>query len=846
MQSQFAADDAEYGFSIREGEPQIACWASGEIKPSTEGFIFSGNYDNIKKRYAYSISIPWARLNPFSLNIPGLNQLGICILVNDYTNGVRACAESQPALNLQKDPSLFDTLIIKSHEPKNTESKPVKTGNVKIKLDMPKEINSENLIDYSLKNQGNRYGVLELALYRQQAIDEQPTRSFSVVKEKEQKGSLFFRCPWNGDYLLLLKFWDLDNNTYETIFEKVINRKDEYFVFDSPEDSILSKYISEDSIKLYKNRLPIPDSIDKNSFDYHLYTAGWEKMLERTVINLLNTSVMFNDSAPITHLPPFVLMQTDHTLNCIDVRIPWYQPEDAIAETRGLQGEHEGAAILIGNYDNFDITLKIDCRQPQYENHALPITLYQALEIRGIQNISVPDVLSPISSNLVIIPKKSIVQLYIDFDLSTPAGIYYGDLRIALLGGEQGFYHFPIKAEILPISLPEPMPVNVCVWPIYKNSLYDETGEQILKDLKEHHINVHILPGKLIKSETGELSPNPEWNWLISRAREPNWQLLIDTYSGLSANPKNCYESSADKELIEKELRFIVNYLENIEGLARSEYAFYAVDEPGWEGPKVQLLRNFCKVVKNISPDLRVYTDPFEGFDENHYKEFSNLVDIFCPNTGMFLHKAVGREGLKYKHLKSKQFGYKFETSSIIENKDWITQGFALNVDVFNSLMKQGRSIWCYDCELNAKTLPVLGYYRHRGWIAWRFGLNGFGFFAYNRNTSARVMWFGKNTTSFEYDMAYPGMPGIIPSRRWEACRDAAEDYALCWQLNQISKDNIDKQIKKDIQKVLSEDVYRIISSDINHGQILYKTRNTMLNFLQSALDSKKRHQENE
>ena len=86
-----------------------------------------------------------------------------------------------------------------------------------------------------------------------------------------------------------------------------------------------------------------------------------------------------------------------------------------------------------------------------------------------------------------------------------------------------------------------------------------------------------------------------------------------------------------------------------------------------------------------------------------------------------------------------------------------------------------GKPVWTYTCSINMKSLDPLDYYRLKPWRAWKLGLNGVCYWAYNS-------WRGDPWNDFDGEIGdcgavYNGPLGPVTSRRWEAWREGLEDY---------------------------------------------------------------------
>jgi hypothetical protein len=173
-------------------------------------------------------------------------------------------------------------------------------------------------------------------------------------------------------------------------------------------------------------------------------------------------------------------------------------------------------------------------------------------------------------------------------------------------------------------------------------------------------------------------------------------------------------------------------------GFPYGQWAFYPIDEPWNTGAThVAQLKQFAEMVKRADGEAMVYTDPAGGVRAEYLDEFKGLIDIWQPEIN---------------HLK--------RDPALLE---WFR--------------RNARHFWAYEATGPAKDLLPLGYYRAYGWLAWRLGVEGAGYWVYR----GEDMWWPMGDT--DYSAVYATDTSVVPSRRWEADRDGVEDYRALYLL---------------------------------------------------------------
>ncbi|MFV2067952.1 MAG: hypothetical protein ACC645_13345, partial [Pirellulales bacterium] len=210
-------------------------------------------------------------------------------------------------------------------------------------------------------------------------------------------------------------------------------------------------------------------------------------------------------------------------------------------------------------------------------------------------------------------------------------------------------------------------------------------------------------------------------------------------------------------------------------GIGYDRWAFYPLDEPWNTGATlIPELRRFCSLVKKVHPKARNYTDPTGGVRWRYLEEFRDLVDIW----------QCGRNAL------------------------------CADPELLQWFRDNAKTFWYYEAPGLAKELLPLGHYRTHGWLGWRFGTSGHGFWVYNRQD----LWWGRPHGG--YNAVYANGSDVVTSRRWEAERDGLED----WRALYVLREEIEKALASDnsaraqaAQSLLDESVESVTSFQVEH-----------------------------
>ena len=421
-------------------------------------------------------------------------------------------------------------------------------------------------------------------------------------------------------------------------------------------------------------------------------------------------------------------------------------------------------------------------------------------------------------ANIVTLPPDRPTEIYFIFNTKDiPAGFYEGDITFYPLCGEPK-KKIKLNITVYPILLPDEMPVKVYVLAgmitlrldIEKNR---EVVEKYMDDLRSHGVNT-IEP-----FVWGGWIPYPEFDkdgkmveplnkttlkkfdtWMRFFIQQPWLKMIL-------INPNiHGYRCSALRKIggphkpltpeWEKCFRVwfkaFIEHIKNL-GLNYDQFALYIYDETNKEKVLDELLK-VGRLMKDIDPEVKIWVTACGSTPTKFIERYRSLVDIVVPRAPVPWHWDKKWDGLwDPKRCKAAQ------------------------------PVKDGQELWFYQfyCAKGVYTDPFTTFRRGQGWYAWKYKIDGFGFWEYMPQWNIGKRWDCQGDPWDDFDapradlgVVYDNIywpKGPIPSRRWEAFREGITDYLYLYLL--------DKEIKqakaKGIDVTSAENLLRKFNEDI-------------------------------
>ncbi len=486
-----------------------------------------------------------------------------------------------------------------------------------------------------------------------------------------------------------------------------------------------------------------------------------------TFIEFLATIAIFL-SAPST------LLASAPELNMVADPLESYYPlsgrlaASPVRELRFCRGEAGIASAVVFNPSGQTMYCRLEIKGFD----ALQPVIRETLHIRARLGQLPADALPKISADGVIaVPAGENRQLFLDFATrQAEPGKYRGTLSVRnTISDETAEVGFEI--EILPLVIPEKHPLSIMTWDCSLRSATGDGREKLLDLLTESYVNAfHVMERPEFKNGTWDFS---KLNSIMKILKGKGLCMLR-----LAAPPRNPdIMTEAGVEAYKTYIQAVIENLEK-EGFRYDEYVFYPYDENTRD--------NFyaaAKAIKAADPQALVYMDPTP------------------KSTAAELHRVIDGKYVDYVQY----------SASLTRDRN----------DIIQPLIGKTKYSSAYWCPVIQKRLRPSGFYRRMGHFAYRYDLNGIGYWTsvWLPNCPKKSMpwddFSGKIASSVTI---YPGRGNngeSIPSRRWRAFRVGLEDYLFFYLLKDKGNPALEKKIQSAVEHPQSSPEYASLKNEI-------------------------------
>ncbi len=341
--------------------------------------------------------------------------------------------------------------------------------------------------------------------------------------------------------------------------------------------------------------------------------------------------------------------------------------------------------------------------------------LYRVLDYSGDKRwIALP----PLSrSHPLAVPHGTTGQIWLVVDTAgVSPGTYHGYLRVYTDVGIRKT--LPLQVTVWPFAMPRYHPLKLNTW------LYLEWENKDV--LREHAIaygtNVIIdyyKNGQQAVKESIRLCQREHGFFLMG----------FNKVMGRHPVQGHPYMSEGWKKAVTEQFRTARRWLLNA-GMSYDEFAFYPYDE--YIGPDFIAV---AKLIRSVDPHIKIFTDC--AWNVEMARKAAPYLDIWCPSYGI-----------------------------------WFQDDFK---QIYDFLKSTGKPIWYYNASRVNRGWPP-NFLRTHCWRAWRWDLQGAGFWTYLADYHIGVAILPQECGLSEY--AWP-----VSSRQLEAWREGAQDYCYLWLL---------------------------------------------------------------
>ncbi|MGC9319435.1 MAG: DUF4091 domain-containing protein, partial [Armatimonadota bacterium] len=406
------------------------------------------------------------------------------------------------------------------------------------------------------------------------------------------------------------------------------------------------------------------------------------------------------------------------------------------------------------------------------------ITMHQAeyQDLRTGKTVADPLPVMNEARTLRVAPGES-RQVFLTVDTAAlPPGDYMASVRLQPFDRTKSHKMVPMRLRVLPVRLPELMPINVFNWDYARNERY-------VADLAAHETNTFLLSTSPRMRFEDDGTPTGEVDWAsydellqvkLRYARERggivmfSYGIVRDFHRVMTGRHGWEFMSEPWKRAFEAWVLEFERHLRDDIGMRYEEYAVQLWDEATHEN--AEMTTEAGHFIRELSPRMRLCMDGAQDPDE--VRMLDPVIDVWIPHQSALLRRAHSEE------LR----------------------------ELYGQLSERGEPVWTYTCSTNMKALSPLDYYRLKEWRVWDLGVQGSCYWAYNS-------WRGDPWNDFDGNIAdcgtiYDGPGRPITSRRWEATRDGREDYKALHLLREAARaqgDEVQQRVEALIDSLVAE-----------------------------------------
>jgi hypothetical protein len=442
-------------------------------------------------------------------------------------------------------------------------------------------------------------------------------------------------------------------------------------------------------------------------------------------------------------------------------------------EVMGFSAEHESLCIGIkgnGASSHRAIINISGLKSNSYE-------IFEVQQVFAANGEQIFDPLVPLASdNTLMLKVITPTYIWIDIDLSKlDVGLHQFNLNVAINGVSKVV---PGNIRIIESPRSPSSKLHAINWAYQSDMPIFRNADAAEKDLVAHGINVFVahpyeIPG-FASVSSWDPSKAGKFYRMVSLAKK-HGQLLLFLGWRTDRNPFG-FQSSSISLLSGPQKKFLdwiqkISTLLNSNGLPNDRWAIYPIDEP--VGNNLLLLKHISEVIKSKYPEIRIYANPIASEkqppDYDLLKNLIHLIDIWQPNSA------------------------------------------ALKIGLDKFFMGINKEWWLYAVPSSPAKLASPFYnYRLLGWLAWKYGAKGVGFWSYS-DTSGSSAWIDVDGQRPDWAVVYETKHGIVSSRRWEAFREGVEDYKLLSAFDRAKVEQIMQRLgKADFDQWQSTDLNKV------------------------------------
>jgi hypothetical protein len=470
---------------------------------------------------------------------------------------------------------------------------------------------------------------------------------------------------------------------------------------------------------------------------------------------------------------------------------------------------HGSAVLLISNPGGEAMTLKmarpLNAIGPAGKEIAFNklFTLYQAApRLNSYQQVAFDPLVELGPLAVVTIPGRQTAMIWVDAAGAAAAGDYSASIELVPTTLEKvRIGHVKLELKIWPVSLPDPLGVQVYTFGPYITAKAAGQAEAYARVAAAFHINWllgnypfsrSIKAGPVISTDPADyLGHVPTFaqhaNIIYSYGMFPefNGRLKATGFKG----------QEFDEQWQALFLEWARHWIDALKQAGIGPDRFYAQIEDEPHPERIPLLVKETAFFKKHFPNIRTVVDVATWGTADDLRALAPYIDLWIPNEPRITARdTAAKEAAFYRG--------------------------------------QGQ-FWPYLCATRMDVQPLLAYYRYRGLRDWSLGAQGIALWAFNSwRGDPWAQWdvvSGKQLQLYDECLFYSSPNGPVPSIRAMAFRQGVEDFALLKMLQEQKKVSTPEALIKQLPPAL--DPQKVLPA--NDPEVIAAWRRAMIQAIQ-------------
>ena len=475
----------------------------------------------------------------------------------------------------------------------------------------------------------------------------------------------------------------------------------------------------------------------------------------------------------------------------------------------GASGELVPLVVHVRNHGKAPLPLRLDFQGVRHDQRPRFVLGGDRVDVHLVDYVVtrakdlVPDPLPRAggANNVQIAPNETRTFFATIDTGGLPAGLWKGALRLTPLRTDPAL-EIPFELEVASAVLPEVMPIWINMWTYVPRWECSQRGrgddERYLELMLRTGVNTVLTRSYgmfwPIYNDAGDLVSmhTLDFDQLLASQKYNSEKFLIVGILPDGHRTFKCGEDSPiENRNFIKYVKMIARHVRENHGVPYDRWALYLADESMGDD-----FLPYAKLTREADPKIRIWANPQSLEDLEVVRKAEPYVDIFVPCRW---------------HI-----GAHPASEELMRQKEWWMYAHS-GFQPPDNLAVPRNDVYSAHRKL-----------RMDGWMAWKLGLKGFGYWLYIGD------FWGRYSGLDEMDGAnlgfvYMGQDGPVTSRRLEAYREGLEDYKLLWLIDRAAQAEgqnpaLVKQARGHIDTAVKE-----VMAGPREGETLLRWRGTLL-----------------